>query len=188
MNPTTARLHRVSSSLLQAAPGGTNQFGDRNQTGQGRFGTSVSGNADQQRQQQPPPSRQHSKFVWAMDLSDDKMLDIEVSLKKEDYGELGSSDYQQNQAMATAPMSEEFGVARHKILTEAEEGDQSKYSYVQAVIVQVLHWVKQGESRAKAVDWMDICTIPFLIESNLYNPSGGIARRSTSGKIGMCWS
>ena len=73
--------------------------------------------------------------------------------------------------MATAPLSEKFGVARHKILTEAEEGDQSKYSHVQAVIVQVLHWVKQGESHAKAVDWMDICTIPFLIESNLDNPN-----------------
>ncbi len=61
-------------------------------------------------------------------------------------------------------------MAWHKILTEAEEGDQLKYSYVQAVIVQVLHRVKQGESHAKAVDWMDICTIPFLIESNLDNP------------------
>ena len=54
--------------------------------------------------------------------------------------------------MASAPLSEKFGVARHKILTEAKEGDQSKYSHVQAVIVQVLHQVKQRESRAKAAD------------------------------------
>ncbi len=105
-----------------------------------------------------------------MDLPDEEMLDIEVLLKKKNYGELGSSDYQKNQAMATAPLSEKFGVARHKIFTEAEEGDQLKYSHVQAVIVQVLHRVKHGESHAKAVDWMDICTIPFLIESNLDNP------------------
>ena len=30
VNPTTARLRCVSSSLLQAAPGSTNQFGDGN--------------------------------------------------------------------------------------------------------------------------------------------------------------
>ena len=39
VNPTTVRLPCVSSSLLQAAPGGANQFGDPNQTGQGWFGT-----------------------------------------------------------------------------------------------------------------------------------------------------
>ena len=38
VNPTTARLRCVSSSLLQAALGGTNQFGD--------------GNAGQQQRQQ----------------------------------------------------------------------------------------------------------------------------------------
>ena len=65
-----------------------------------------------------------------MNLLDEEMLDIEVSLKKDDYGELGSSDYQKNQAMATAPLSEKFGVARHKILTEAEEGDQSKFTHI----------------------------------------------------------
>ena len=45
MNPTTARLRCVSSSLLREAPGGANQFSDSNQTGQGWFGTPVSGNA-----------------------------------------------------------------------------------------------------------------------------------------------
>ncbi len=83
MNPTTARLRRVSSSLLQAVPGGTNQFGDGNAGQQQR----------QKQQQKPPLSRQHSKFVWVMHLLDDEMLDIKVSLKKEDYGDLGSSNY-----------------------------------------------------------------------------------------------
>ncbi len=119
VNLTTARLCCVSSSLLQAAQGGTHQFSDGNDRQQ----------EHQQQQQQPPLSRQHSKFVWAMDLPDDEMLDIEVSLKKEDYGELGSSDYQKNRAMATAPLMEKCGVSRHKILTEAKEGDQSKYSH-----------------------------------------------------------
>ena len=43
-----------------------------------------------------------------MDLPDEEMLDIEVSLKKEDYGELGSSDYRKNRAMATAPLMEKL--------------------------------------------------------------------------------
>jgi hypothetical protein len=127
----------------------------------------------QQQQQLQPPyqlSRQHSKFVRATDLPDDELLTIQVSLKKEDYGELGSSDYRKNRAMATQPLAEKFGVARHKLVTDAEDGDQSKYSHVQVVIVQVLHRIKQAEARAKAVDWMDICTIPFLIDGNLNNP------------------
>ena len=52
MNPTTVRLRCVSSSLLCAAPGGANQFGDSNQTRQGWFGTPASGNAGQQQRQQ----------------------------------------------------------------------------------------------------------------------------------------
>ena len=125
-----------------------------------------------------------------MYLPDEEILDIEVLLKKENYGELGSSDCRKNQAMATAPLSEKFGVAWHKILTKAKEGDQLKYSHVQAVIVQVLHRVKQDESHAKVVDWMDIFTIPSLrvIWIILTAQHGRIARRSKYGKIGTCWS
>ena len=207
VNPTTARLRRVSSSLLRAAPGNDDQFGDGvgggqqgrrqnpppppprtgertpNQRYYSQFGTPLNTGPAQQHQQQQQQQRaaprqnnglpitgQHSKFVRDDDLPDDQMLDIEVSLKKEDYGVVGSSDYRKNRAMATAPLSEKFGVARHKILTDAEEGDQSKYAHIQAVIVSVLHRVKQGELRARAVDWMDICVIPFLIEANLSNP------------------
>ena len=43
-----------------------------------------------------------------MDLPDDEMLNIEVSLKKEDYGELGSLDYCKNRAMVTALLSEKL--------------------------------------------------------------------------------
>ena len=87
-----------------------------------------------------------------MDLSDEEMLDIEVSLKKEYYGELGSSDYHKNCAMATMLPSKKFGVARHKIVTDAGEGDQLKYSHIQLVIVSILHCVKQGKAWAKAID------------------------------------
>ena len=210
VNPTTARLRRVSTSLLRGTPEGRDRgtFGDSQGDGlraaQGGAGVGLQ---QQQAQRQntvpqasstlppppqmsntrpktrvpppPPPPRQQqalsssspqkAKFVLTYDVPDEDMLDLEVSLKKEDYGLPGSSDYRKNRAMATAALSEKFGVARHKILAAAEEGDQSKYSHVQTVIVSILHRVKQGELRAKAVDWMDICTIPFLIIENLSN-------------------
>ena len=223
VNPTTARLRRVSSSLLRAAPGGEDQFGENvgqggGQQGQQRTLRPAAGVQQQQGQANsrssvynsrtarflpappprnsppkftpykppptdgdddtktadnrstlPPVTKQHSKFVLKDDLPDELMLDIEVTLKKEDYGEVGSSDYRKNRAMATAALSKKFGVARHKILANAEEGDQSKYSHVQSVIVGILHRVKQGENRAKQMDWMDICVIPFLVEGNLNN-------------------
>lgn len=81
-----------------------------------------------------------------VDLPDEEMLDIKVSLKKEDYEELGSLDYRKNRAMATMPLSKKLGVARYKIVMDAEEGDQSKYSHIQSVIVSILHRVKQGEA------------------------------------------
>ena len=212
-NPTTARLRRVSTSILRAAPGGEDQFGEATPQGGGQGPprqarpaanqhTRTAGSAGFGQQQgpraryaptpgviPPPPPRdnsanttneartpttnnttkQHSKFVLDEDVPDEDMLDVEVALKKEDYGAVGSSDYRKNRAMATAPLSEKFGVARHKVLASAEEGDQSKYAHVQSVIVGILHRVRQGEARAKAMDWMDICTIPFLVESNLAN-------------------
>ena len=73
--------------------------------------------------------RQASKFVRATDVYDADMLDVDVALKKENYGELGSSDYWKNMAMATAALYEKFGVARHKIVTSEEEGDQTKHQY-----------------------------------------------------------
>ena len=63
-----------------------------------------------------PPARtgpQSSKFVRTVDVPDSAMLNVDVTLKKDDYGLPGSSDYRKNMAMATAPLSDKFGVARH---------------------------------------------------------------------------
>jgi hypothetical protein len=68
--------------------------------------------------------------------------------------------------MATAPLSEKFGVARHKVTTDVEEGDQDKSMHVQQVIVSVVHRVKEGHERSKAMDWMSVCTMPHLIAVN----------------------
>ncbi len=81
-----------------------------------------------------------------MDFPDKEMLDIKVSLKKDKYGELGNLDYRKNCAMATTPLSKKFSVARHKIVLDAEKGDQSKYSPIHSIIVSILHCIKQGKA------------------------------------------
>ena len=63
-------------------------------------------------------------------------------------------------AMATAALREKFGVAPHKIVAGGEEGDQAKHAHDQQVIVSILHRIKEGQQRSKAMDFMDICTLP----------------------------
>jgi hypothetical protein len=84
------------------------------------------------------------------------MLNIDVTLRKEDYGEPGTSDYRKNMAMATAALAEKFGVARHKIIAGAEEGDQAKSAHVQQVIVGIIHRVREGLQRSRMMDFLDI--------------------------------
>jgi hypothetical protein len=91
-------------------------------------------------------------------VDDADMLDVDVTLRKEDYREPGTSDYRKNMLMATTSLSEKFGVAKHKLVTHAQEGDQEKSAHIQQVIVGILHRVKEGQKRSEAMDWMDICT------------------------------
>eukprot|EP00956_Cyclotella_meneghiniana_P013100 scaffold18785_cov21-Cyclotella_meneghiniana.AAC.1 len=103
-------------------------------------------------------SPQKSKFVREVD-NDICAVNIRVALCKEDYGEPGSSEYRKNMAAATYPLTEKFGVARHKVLSSAEEGDETKSRFVQQVLVGLSHRVKEGHERAKKYDFMDICTL-----------------------------
>jgi hypothetical protein len=81
----------------------------------------------------PPVATSHSsKFVRVYDVPDSALLETQVSLSKAAYGKPGSSDYRKNKLMATAPLSEKFGVARHKVTTDVEEGDQDKSMHVSA--------------------------------------------------------
>ncbi len=64
--------------------------------------------------------------------------------------------------MATASLSEKFGVAKHKITSGAEEGDQTKSLHVQQVIISILHRVKEGLEHRKSMDWMEICSMPRM--------------------------
>jgi hypothetical protein len=87
---------------------------------------------------------QRSKFVRDEDLGEEFMSEVDVTLRKQDYGEPGSTEYRKNREMATRPLAEKFGVARHKIVSDAEEGDVSWHMHVQQVIVGILHRVKEG--------------------------------------------
>jgi hypothetical protein len=77
-------------------------------------------------------------------LGEEFMSEVDVTLRKQDYGEPGSTEYRKNREMATRPLAEKFGVARHKIVSDAEEGDVSWHMHVQQVIVGILHRVKEG--------------------------------------------
>ena len=112
-----------------------------------------------QQQQQPAGGRQSSKFVRAADVDDADMLDVDVALQKENYGEPGSSDYRKNMAMATAALPEKFGVAKHKLVSTGEEGDETKYQHVQQTIVGILHRIKEGHQRSRKMDFMDVCMV-----------------------------
>jgi hypothetical protein len=62
----------------------------------------------------PTLTVQLKKFVHQEAVDDADMLDVDVTLRKEDYGEPGTSDYRKNMLMATMSLSEKFGVAKHK--------------------------------------------------------------------------
>lgn len=105
-------------------------------------------------------SLQQSKFVRSSDLDEYLMVNhLEVALRKEDYGVPGGPEYRKNMLSAVASLSDKFGVARHKVITSAEEGDQTKNKFVQQVLVGLNHRVKEGHERAKKFDFMDICTV-----------------------------
>lgn len=158
-NPATNAFRRVSSSVLKA---GGREAGEGNDV----FGTPAPRSAFRSGRDvrfAPPTSTvQLKKFVHVDAVDDADMLDVDVTLRKEDYGEPGTSDYRKNMLMATTSLSEKFGVAKHKLVTHAQEGDQEKSAHIQQVIVGILHRVKEGQKRSEAMDWMDICTVSGL--------------------------
>eukprot|EP00956_Cyclotella_meneghiniana_P032410 scaffold89146_cov64-Cyclotella_meneghiniana.AAC.1 len=115
--------------------------------------------AQRSRPRQGRDGTQRSKFVRDEDLGEEFMFEVDVTLRKQDYGEPGSSEYRKNKEMATRTLTKKFGVARHKIVSGAEEGDVSKHMHVQQVIVSILHRVKEGHERSKQMDFMDLCKL-----------------------------
>jgi hypothetical protein len=92
-----------------------------------------------------------------------------------------------NMATATAALYETFGVAKHKIFSTGEDGNQTKHQHVQQVIVGILHCVKEGHQRSKEMDWMDVCMV-VACTGDIENPDcahcGGESTKSTSGLNG----
>ena len=119
----------------------------------------------------PPPVvktvGQKSKFVLTADVPDVDMMDIDVMLRKEDYGVPGTTEFCKNMQMVTAPLSKKFGVAKHKIMSGAsQDGDQSDYLSIQQTRVCMAHRAKEGHNRSQSMDFMEVCTLPKL-EGNL---------------------
>jgi len=127
-----------------------------------RFGEAAASSGRDAGHAPPKQTAQMRKFVRETPVDDGDLLTVDVTLRKEDYGEPGSSDYRKNMLMATASLPEKFGVARHKIVSDGEEGDRPKTAHVQQVIVGVIHRVKEGLKRSQAMDFMDICTVSGL--------------------------
>jgi hypothetical protein len=129
---------------------------------QSRFGGAAASRGRDAGYAPPKQTAQMRKFVRETPVDDGDLLTVDVTLRKEDYGEPGSSDYRKNMLMATASLPEKFGVARHKIVSDGEEGDRPKTAHVQQVIVGVIHRVKEGLKRSQAMDFMDVCTVSGL--------------------------
>jgi hypothetical protein len=59
---------------------------------------------------------QNSKFVLEEDILDASIADANVTLRKEHYRVLTSSEYRKNMVLATSPLDDKFGVSSHKIV------------------------------------------------------------------------
>ena len=114
---------------------------------------------------------QRSKFVLEDDIADEAMVEHDVVLNKEAYGEPGTNEYRKNFELATAALTERFGVASHKILSDSgrQSGDQADHRYVQQVIVNVLHRVEEAHQHSIRMDFMGICLLAKMAEDTTSN-------------------
>ena len=90
-------------------------------------------------------------------------------LEKKNYGAPGTTEFRKNMLMATAPLTEKFGVTSQHMVHRVgggQEGDQKSFEHVQRIITGVIERVKEAKKRAKDCDWLDICTLAKL-EGNL---------------------
>ena len=179
-----ARLYCVSTSLL-AAGGCDNSVID-----EPFGGTYLAQYQDRNtRSALPPITTQMRKFVHAGPIPDGDMLLINVTLKKEDYGVVGSLDYCKNTAMAMAGLTKKFGASHHKIVAGGEESYQSRSAHVQQVIMSIIHFVKEDHQQSKAKPWTSwkYAASPSSEGTSqaICLLTGGVAPRSTCGLTGI---
>jgi len=149
----------VGTGVLDALGNVSDANEDDNESGSGSVGTDVNAGTN-------APfvvvSGQRGKFVRETDVPDSAMLDIDVCLRKGNYGVEGDRAFNKNMEMATVALHPKFGVAKHRIVTrfsDTDEDNQTKFQHVQESIVSILHRVKEGHTRSIRMDFMDICTI-----------------------------
>ena len=109
---------------------------------------------------------QREKFVRNTDVPDSQMLDIDVCLRKQNYGIEEDRAFNRNMEMVTAALDPKFGVAKHRIVTsinDTNEDNQTEFQHVQQSIVSILHRVKEGHTRSVQMNFMDICKIPEMM-------------------------
>ena len=136
-------------------------------------------------------SDHRSKFALLDDIPDEDIQDQDVVLKKANYGTPGSDNYRKNMLMAVSSLDGKFGVQSHKIIDwlsgAKQDGDQRKSSYVQKVIVDVLHRVAEGHLRSKSVDFMDICILPKLDPNAVGSEDCGDWWDTSTNNIWLDW-
>ena len=138
----------------------------------------------------PPPTStrktQASKFVE--DIADSDIEDVDVILRKEDYGVMGTQEYQKNMALATESLETSFGVTGEGMVERIggeQDGDQKGFWHIQRIISDMNHRVKEAEKRFASllISWI-FALWPGWVETPriLIAPSGSITQRQICGR------
>ena len=109
--------------------------------------------------------RHASKFVMESKIPDDQIQGCDIILRREHYGAPGTAEHRKNAILATTPLTEKFGVPRHKVISRAsgrQEGDQVNFQHIQKQVVGVLHRVTDAKHHAVAMDFGEITNLPHL--------------------------
>ena len=67
------------------------------------------------------------------EIPDDQIQGCDIILRREHYGAPGTAEHRKNAILATTPLTEKFGVPRHKVISRAsgrQEGDQVNFQYI----------------------------------------------------------
>ena len=60
-----------------------------------------------------------SKFVMESEIPDDQIQGCDIILRREHYGAPGTAEHRKNAILVTTPLTEKFGVPRHKVISRA---------------------------------------------------------------------
>ena len=97
-----------------------------------------------------------SKFAMESEIPDDQIQGCDIILRQEHYDAPGTTEHRKNAILATTPLTEKFGVPRHKVISRAsgrQEGDQVNFQHIQKQVVGVLHQVTDAKDHAIAMDF-----------------------------------